>query len=35
VINIERTGKLPSVKQAKVVIKARDRMISEGMPLEF
>lgn len=35
VINMERTGKLPSVKQAKVVIKARDRMISEGMPLEF
>lgn len=35
VIRIETTGKLPSVKQAKVVIKARDRLISEGMPLEF
>lgn len=35
IIRIETTGKLPSVKQAKVVIKARDRLISEGMPLEF
>ena len=35
VINIEKTGKLPSVKQAKVLLKAKDRLIQEGMPLEF
>ena len=34
VINIEKTGKIPSVKQAKVVLKARERLISEGMPIE-
>ena len=35
VINIERTGRIPSDKQAKVVQKARERLIAEGMPLQF
>lgn len=35
VINMEITGRIPSVKQAKVVLKARERMISEGMPMQF
>ena len=35
IINIEKTGRTPSVKQAKVIIKTRERLISEGMPLEF
>ena len=35
VINMEITGRIPSSKQAKVVIKARERLIAEGMPLQF
>ena len=35
VINIEVTGRIPSVKQAKIVLKTRERLISEGMPLQF
>lgn len=35
IINMDVTGRIPSVKQAKVVIKARERMIAEGMPLQF
>ena len=35
VINIEKTGRIPSEKQAKVVTKARERLITEGMPLQF
>ena len=35
VINMNRTGRIPSDKQAKVVIDARSRMIREGMPLQF
>ena len=35
VINIPKTGRTPSDKQAKVVIRARERLISEGMPLQF
>ena len=35
VINMEITGRIPSVKQAKVVIKARERLIADGMPLQF
>lgn len=35
VINIPSTGRIPSVKQAKIVIKARERLIGEGMPLQF
>ncbi len=35
VINIERTGRIPSVKQAKVVLKTRERLISEGMPMQI
>ena len=35
VINMEVTGRIPSVKQAKVVIKTRERLIAEGMPMQF
>ncbi len=35
VINMPKTGRTPSEKQAKVVIRARERMLSEGMPLQF
>ena len=35
IINMNYTGKLPSVKQAKVALKARERLISNGMPLQF
>lgn len=35
VINIDVTGRIPSIKQAKIVMKARERMISEGMPLQL
>lgn len=35
VINMEVTGRIPSVKQAKVVLKAREKLISEGMPMQF
>ncbi len=35
VIRIEKTGKLPSDKQANVVKKAREKLIVEGMPLQF
>ena len=35
VINIWVTGRIPSEKQAQVVIRARKRMISEGMPMQF
>lgn len=35
VINMEITGRIPSNKQAKVIIKARERMITEGMPLQL
>ena len=35
VINMNVTGRIPSVKQAKVVLKTRERLISEGMPMQF
>lgn len=35
IINMNITGRVPSVKQAKVIIKTRDRLIAEGMPLQF
>ncbi len=35
VINMERTGRIPSVKQAKMVLKTREKLISEGMPMQF
>ena len=35
VINMDVTGRVPSSKQAKVVIKARERLIADGMPLQF
>ena len=35
IININITGRVPSVKQAKVIMRARERLIAEGMPLQF
>ena len=35
VININYTGRIPSDRQAKVVENARERLIREGMPIEF
>ncbi len=35
VINMNYTGRIPTEKQAQVVMKARKRMIQEGMPLQF
>lgn len=35
VINMNVTGRIPTDKQAKVVMNARDRMIKEGMPLQL
>ncbi len=35
VINMEYTGRIPTAKQANKIISARERMISEGMPLQF
>lgn len=33
--NIRLTGKIPSDKQSKVILKTRERMISMGMPIQF
>ena len=33
--SMEVTGKIPSAKHANIIISARDRMIGEGMPLQF
>ena len=33
--NISVTGKIPSDRQAKVIIRTRDRLIGDGMPLTF
>ena len=35
ICNIPFTGRIPSEKQAKIVADARQRLIREGMPLEF
>ena len=35
IVNMEYTGRIPSEKQAQVVANARERLISEGMPLQF
>ena len=35
VINMNITGRIPSDKQAKVVLQARQRLIKEGMPMQF
>lgn len=35
IINMSETGKIPSEKQAKVAIKTREKLISEGMPMQF
>ena len=35
VININVTGRIPTDKQAKAVIDARNRLIKEGMPLQI
>ena len=34
-INISTTGKVPSDRQAKVIIRTRNKLIGDGMPLEF
>ena len=34
-ININMTGRIPTDKQAKVVMQSRERLIKEGMPLQF
>jgi hypothetical protein len=34
-VNINRTGKIPSDKQAKIILKTRDRLLSEGMPIQI
>lgn len=35
IININMTGRIPTDKQAKVIMQSRDRLIKEGMPLQF
>lgn len=35
IVNMNITGRIPSVKQAKIIVKARERLIAEGMPLQF
>ena len=35
VVNMNYTGRIPTDKQAKVVMQARARLINEGMPLQF
>ena len=35
VINMDITGRIPSEKQAKIVMKAKNRLIENGMPLQF
>lgn len=35
VVNMDVTGRIPSVKQAKIVMKTREKLISEGMPMQF
>ncbi|SFQ09408.1 AIPR protein [Lachnospiraceae bacterium XBB1006] len=35
IVNMNYTGRIPSEKQAQVVMSARKRMIQEGMPLQF
>ena len=35
IANMNMTGRIPTDKQAKVVMEARDRLVREGMPLQF
>ena len=35
IVNMNYTGRIPTDKQAKVVIQARERLVKEGMPLQF
>lgn len=35
IINVNITGRIPTDKQAQVAYQARERMIKEGMPLQF
>ena len=35
VVNMNYTGRIPTDKQAKVVIQARERLIKNGMPMQF
>lgn len=34
-VNMNKTGRIPGSKQAKTLRKTRERMISEGMPMQF
>ena len=35
IVNINFTGRVPTDRQAKIAIQARERLIKEGMPLQF
>ena len=35
IVNMNYTGRIPTDKQAKVAVQARERLIKEGMPLKF
>ena len=35
IVNMNCTGRIPTDKQAKVVIQARERLVKDGMPLQF
>ena len=35
IINQDITGRIPTDKQAKVAVKARARLIENGMPMQF
>ena len=35
VLSMETTGKIPTEKQADVIIRTRERLIKEGMPMKF
>lgn len=35
VVNMERTGRVPSDRQIKIALKTREKLIDEGMPIEF
>lgn len=35
IVNMNITGRIPTDKQAKAVMQARERLIKEGMPLQF
>lgn len=35
VVNMNITGRIPTDRQAKVVIQTREKLVKEGMPLQF